>query len=81
MIEEKEENIPVKSLISQDQKKVFSLIQRLNTIKNEKSVLKKAKDTEKQRIKVAREQSLVQHRKDVKKKIRKTKFAKLSKKG
>ncbi len=57
------------------------MIQRLNTIKNEKSVLKKAKDSEKHRIKEARQQSLLQHRKDVKKKIRKTKFAKLSKKG
>ena len=72
--------MPVKSLVSSEQKKVFSLIQRLNSIKNEKAVLKKQKDQEKSRIKEARQQSLVTHRQNVKKKIRKEKFAKLSKK-
>jgi hypothetical protein len=34
-----EEKIPVKSLTSEHDKKVYSLIQRLNTIRNEKVYL------------------------------------------
>jgi len=56
---------PLKSLSSENDKRVFSLLQRLNTIKKEKTKLKKEKEFEKKRIKDARELSCLTKMKEV----------------
>lgn len=49
-----ESKIPIKELTSEEDKKVFSLIQRLNTIKKEKLKAKSEKNEERQTVKKAR---------------------------
>ena len=48
-----EKNLPVKSNMTDKEKEVYSLIQRLNTIKNEKEKKRDEKDLQKQKIKEA----------------------------
>lgn len=71
---------PMKSLTSEHEQQVYSLIQRLNTIRNEKKKLKKEKQSEnlriQERVKEAQEKKFEDQRKDFEKEKSKKKYSK-----
>ncbi|CAD8186781.1 unnamed protein product [Paramecium pentaurelia] len=68
-----EKNLPVKSNMTDKEKEVYSLIQRLNTIKNEKEKKREQKDINKQKIKEAQFKGQKQHLEEGKRKYKQQK--------
>ncbi|KRX10660.1 Riboflavin synthase-like beta-barrel [Pseudocohnilembus persalinus] len=81
----KEEALPIKSLTSDKEKQAFALIQRLNTIRNEKEKIKQAKKEEKNKIKTAQKEGLMRkfqpERKEKEKQRNRARFGKKKVKG
>ncbi|KAM3139101.1 hypothetical protein pb186bvf_008699 [Paramecium bursaria] len=68
-----EKNLPVKSELTDREKQTYSMIQRLNTIKNDKEQTRKLKDIQKNKIKTAQEQGQKKHLEQAKKKFKQQK--------
>jgi ribosome biogenesis protein BMS1 len=75
-----QKEVPIKTMMSEEEKRAYSLIQRLNTIKREKETKKKQTKIEKNKIKGAREVGEKRKFEHAHKEYAKSKFKKDSKK-